>query len=366
MAFRYPRGVHGRGRMSYIGSVPVLQLEGTPAEIADQVFALALAPAKRILDYPLDLLASRLRSRLLAGLLVRAIDRVARRLLANFPDHHRNELMALGVAAGDERRVIRGNTLLDLKNASPWRLLGCSSLGITTSRSTCGGPLLARNMDFFPLGYLHDYSLVAVYRGNDCRPFVSVGFPGSVGCYSGMNDAGLAVVSHEVFGIPQSVYNPNGVPFAQVVRHILETCSTVDEAESYLRAVPHTTAVSLVTCDHSAPAVFEIVPGRVVRRDTHSGAIVCTNHFRGSGLAADQPPTEFGTDQRHEYLNQVAAAGKKLGVGEMFSTIDAVNLGIMTIHSMVFEPRRLRLHVSLGPGPASAAMPTELLLEGLF
>lgn len=364
--FRFPEGTHSGGTLAYHGPIPVLRVAGGPEEIAEQSFALALRPALRLLDYTTELLAHHFRSRLLARLLVRPLDRLGRRLLPQFPPHHRRELAALARLTGDERRVVRANTLFDLKNTPPWRLFGCSSLAPAPQRSDTGGPLLARNLDFFPLAGLPDYGLVTVCRQHGCRPFASVGFPGAVGCFSGTNDAGLAVVSHEVFAPPGRGFDPRGVPFALLMRRVLEACATVGEAEAYLRSVPRATSVSLVACDRDSPAVFEMSPERVVRRDPARRVSVCTNHFVGEGLASRYPPDTFGSSRRHRLLERVAASGSRLGVADLFGTLHAVNLGPFTIQSMVFEPRRLRLHLSIGPGPTTARPPTELRLSEWF
>lgn len=364
--FRYPEGRHGRGRLHYAGPIPVLRVCGSPEEIAGQEVALALRPAARLLDYPTDLLACYFRSRWLGRMLAYPLDRLGRRLLRQFPRHLRRELAALGSAAGDERRVVRANTLFDLKNTPPWRLLGCSSLAPAPARSGTGGPLLARNLDFFSLGYLHEYSLLTVYAHEHGRPFAAVGFPGAVGVFSGMNDAGLAAVTHEVFGAPGRGFNPRGVPFAVAVRRVLETCETVDEAEAAFRAVPRATAVSVVLCDRRTAAVLEVSPDAVVRRDPTAGVSVCTNHFVGPGLASHHPPDTFGSVRRHRLLDRAATSGSRLGVADLFGVLHAVNMGPLTIHSMVFEPARLRLHVSLGEGPATAIPPTELALGDWF
>jgi hypothetical protein len=361
--FRYPEGSRGPATVSYAGPVPVLRVAGSPEQIAEQTAALALRPAGRLLDYPLDLVAFYVRFRWLARLLVRPLDRLGRRLVPNFPAHHRRELTALAAAMGDERRVYRANTLFDLKNAPPWRLLGCSSLAPDAARSRTGGPLLARNLDFFPLGYLHEYGLVTVYAGDGVRRFAAVGFPGSVGCFSGMNDVGLAAVTHEVFGAPGRAFDPRGVPFASTVRRVLETCATVGEAEAVFRSTPRATAVSVVLCDRRTSAVLEVSPELVVRRDPARGVSVCTNHFLGTGAVRRSPVETFGSARRHRLLERVAAGGGQLGVAELFGLLHETNMGPLTIQSMVFEPAGLRLHLAMGEGPASALPPTERKLE---
>ena len=205
-----------------------------------------------------------------------------------------------------------------------------------------------------------------MYARQGYRKFASVGFPGSVGCFSGMNDAGLAVVSHEVFAPLGRGFDPRGVPFAAAVRHILETCATLSQAEAYLRSIARASSVSLVACDQVEVAVFECSPERVERRDAEGGVSICTNHFRSKSLAVASPPDTFGSVGRHRLLERVVASGSELGVTDLFAILHAVNMGPLTLHSMVFEPANLRLHLSIGPGPASAIPPTELRLSDWF
>lgn len=229
-AFTFPEARAGAAELAYAGLVPVLRVAGAPEEMGRQAAELALRPTIRLLDYPFELVASQLKSRALARLAMPALDRRGGRLVGRFAERHRRELLALADAAGDRRRVVRGNTLFDLKNLRPWRLFGCSSLAVGADRAGTGGPLLARNLDFFPLGYLHAFGLVTVCRGRGVRPFAAVGFPGSVGVFSGMNDAGLALATHEVFSPAGRGFDPAGEPFAALCRRALEECATADEA----------------------------------------------------------------------------------------------------------------------------------------
>ncbi len=367
-AFRFPEGTCGAGRLSYVGPVPVLHLVGTPEERGRQAGELALRPAARILDYPLDLVAAQLKNRALARLALPLLDRLGRRLLPRFADRHRRELLALAAAARDERRVVRGNTLFDLKNLRPWRLFGCSSLAVGPDRTRTGGPLLARNLDFFSLGYLHEFGLVTVHRSDDAaaRPFASVGFPGSVGVFSGMNDAGLTLATHEVFGPLGRGFDPRGEPFAATCRRVLESCATVDAADAVFRATPRTTSVSVAACDTSEQAVFELAPRGVTRRDPERGAIVCANHFLGPGSADLSRTNPFDTLGRLGRLSSAARSSDRLDVPAAWAALAGVSQGPLTLQSMVFEPRRLAVHLALGEGPVTRSTPTELRLGEWF
>ena len=196
--------------------------------------------------------------------------------------------------------------------------------------------------------------------------FLSVGYPGAVGCFSGINEAGLAVGSHEVFGSPGRGFDPRGVPFASIIRRVLETCATTREAEALVRTTPRTTSVSLALCDVNGPAALEVTPGAVVRRAPHCGACVCTNHFTGPGLASNRPADVFATVTRHRTLEHLASAGTRIGMTSAWSALHSVHQGELTLQSMVFEPMARAVSVALGVGPATALTPTRLSLPELI
>ena len=70
-------------------------------------------------------------------------------------------------------------------------LFGCSAVIVEKDRSSTGQTILARNMDYMGLGYLQDYTLITIYQQPGKKAFASIGFPGTIGVISGINDAGL-------------------------------------------------------------------------------------------------------------------------------------------------------------------------------
>src|SRR5205085_6318195 len=109
-------------------------------------------------------------------------------------------------------------------------------------RSATGQPLFGRNLDYPTLGFLHEYTLVTVYRPTGKHAFVSIGFPGFIGCLSGMNDAGLTIAILEVYQTRDEspAFDAQGTPFALCFRRVLEECSTAAEAEALLRSMKRT------------------------------------------------------------------------------------------------------------------------------
>ena len=56
----------------------------------------------------------------------------------------------------------------------------------------------------------------------------------------------------------------------------------------------------------------------------------------------------------------------KLDLAAVARKMDAVNQGKMTIHTMIFEPASLRLHLAVGAGPVSAQPLEAIDLAPLF
>ena len=166
----------------------------------------------------------------------------------------------------------------------------CSSLMVEPAKSRTGGVLFGRNLDFYTLGVLDRYGLVTVYRPQGKHAFATVGFPGLIGCLSGMNDAGLAMAVHEVHftadGAP--MLNPKAMPYTLCLRRILEECTTIDEAEKLLRDSERSTIISLAICDRAGAGVLEITPKNVVLRRGSDGICVNTNHFRSDALCLSE------------------------------------------------------------------------------
>ena len=161
-----------------------------------------------------------------------------KQMFRNIPDDYRTEMDALVKSSQVDRdAIVTGNTLFDLK-----KIFACSALLVEADRSATGGPLLGRNLDYPSLGYVHHYSLVTVYRPKGKHAFVSVGFPGLVGCLSGMNDAGLAVAILEVFEVKQGEahFDVEGMPYATLLPPVLEECTTIDEAKKLLEGMRRT------------------------------------------------------------------------------------------------------------------------------
>jgi predicted choloylglycine hydrolase len=363
--FRFPESKQGKAELKYVNGVPVLFVGGTPRQIGEQIAMLASKPSQRALSYPkeaLSYLATPLGLRALWPLVVKN----GNKLLESFPADYRQEFEALVAASGlDRELLLAANTMFDLKQDLA-ALFGCSALIIEAERSTTGKPIFGRNMDYLSLGYLYEYSLVTVYRPEGKHAFVSIGFPGMVGCISGINDAGLALTVLETTGADPGegpVFNPDGVPFALCYRRLLEECTTVPAAERLLRGMKRTTTNNLAICDENGGAVFEITPTRVVVRHTNSNLGVCTNHFCTEELKLSKPRNLFMTLERFAILEKARTQSERLSIADVQRYLDAANQRDLTIQTMIFEPATLTVHLAFAVDGSPSSSRTLKRLE---
>jgi hypothetical protein len=358
--FKYPEGKCPHGELKYINGIPVLTVDGTPDEIGTAVGLLALRPGKRMAGYPDDVLGE-----FYLGLLRLPLLHAGRQMVKEFPADYREEMDAMAHAAHVERdKLVLGNTMFDLK-----KVIACSALLVEPARSATTGTLMGRNLDYPPLGYAHEYSLVTIYKpGGASHNFATIGFPGLVGCLSGMNDAGLAVAVLEVPFVKtnEKRFDAHGTPYALCYRRVLEECSTIAEAKALLETMKRTGLSNLVVADREDVVAFEITPERVVMRRGPNGTCACTNHFCSDTLRPSVGIDFMATYTRFDLLTRIGAMDRKLGPADLQVALHGANIKDFTMQTMVFECATLRLHLAIGMIPASAGEMKVVELEPLL
>jgi isopenicillin-N N-acyltransferase-like protein len=358
--FRFPSGKVGtRADLKYVSGLPVLTVSGTSEEIGEAAGELALKPALKVMDYPRGLLKE-----FNVDGLYNVFVRSGTTMYNRFPPEYKVELDAMAKSSGVEKeKLIVGNTLFDIK-----KILACSAVMIEPARSAAGGPLLGRNLDYPSLGYVQEYSLVTVYRPKGKHAFASIGFPGLVGCLSGMNDAGLSLAILEVMEIKDGEprFDINGTPYALCYRRLLEECTTIEEAKKLLTSMKRTATTNLVLADRTRVAVFEVSPTLVVERPAVRGVCACTNHFCCDETRPAEVTNVARTFQRFQALEAVRNVPGKITVADVHKSLDDANLGSLTLQTMVFEPATLKLHLAIGDIPASRGALKTVELGPLF
>src|SRR5262249_52434394 len=117
------------------------------------------------------------------------------------------------------RDVILANISYDLVVAS----LGCSTVALPTR----DGPVLARNMDWWPEDRLAQASYLIRYSNGGQPRFVNAGWPGAVGVVTGLSHRGFALALNAVSS-PDGA-NKLGYPVLLALRKVLEDAGDFDE-----------------------------------------------------------------------------------------------------------------------------------------
>lgn len=262
------------------------------------------------------------------------------------------EVMTLADRIGaDWRDLLMANLAYDLVMAS----LGCSTMAVATP----DGPLLARNMDWWPEDVLARCSCLVRYERQGALDFANAGWPGAVGVVSGLSGRGFAVALNAVRG-PDRL-NRTGYPVLLWLRRVLEDASDFEDARRMLRRQRLTTAAlfTLVGTENDQRVVIERTARHAVeRRSEGSEALIATNDFRALAApqASDAAEIYRTTCARYDYLQGYFQGGtgeRAVSREELLYLLTDPNVRqSITAQHILLHPRS---------GQASVQVPRDLL-----
>lgn len=331
---------HGKGRLEVKDGVPVLHLEGTPEEMGEQHGKLLGREARALAHSYLRAFLGRE----IDGARVRARELFWKHLSAD----ERTEIEAFASASG----ISLEDTLLAQCFPDLYRAWACSTIAaVATAAET--EPLLARNLDFVGMGFIHDYSCVVVARPKGKTPYVSVGWPGLVGVLSGQNASGVALA---VMVVHNEKGCASGVPFQLAFRRALETAKTADDVKTLLDATPLTVTNNLMVVDKDDRArVLELDPeGIHARYPDRKGRLFATNHFVSREKRESRASLTFLSSMiRLGAVDRTCRSRDRIGVPLAIDGLRSAAPARMNVQAMVFTPRSGDVWVALGKPPAA-------------
>lgn len=198
---------------------------------------------------------------------------------------HEEAVACAGLVGGSWRLIMLAAASYDLALAS----YGCSTVALATS----SGPVLARNMDWWPEQSLAraSYLIRMVRKGN--LQFASAGWPGSIGVVSGLSARGFAIVLNAAFSV--GGIDKFGYPVLLHIRRVLEDATDFDDAVDRL-ASERLAAGCLLTVvgreNHQRVVIERSQRDHAIRRPAGNEAIAATNHYR----ALHETPTSGAPD----------------------------------------------------------------------
>jgi len=215
--------------------------------------------------------------RLLASIL-REIPFAARLLaqwvrLRTWGRFHEEAVLLAGQVGADWRDVVLANVSYDLMLAA----FGCSTVALPSPV----GPVLARNMDWWPEDILAQTCYLLRFRRQDGLVFANAAWPGAIGVVTGLSGRSFAIVLNAVLS-PEGI-DKTGYPVLLHLRRVLEEARDFDEALKML-AEQHLTAPALITLaggENHQRVVIERTPKRHALRWAEADQpLVATNDYR--------------------------------------------------------------------------------------
>ena len=162
-------------------------------------------------------------------------------------------------------------------------MFGCSTLALATP----DGPVLARNMDFFPEDVLAQTSALIYLNCGGQLDFANAGWPGTVGDETAMRAKGFAIALNAVTCSEGS--RKTGYPVLLYLRKVFDDATDFDHAVQMLtkQTLASPCLLTIIGTENHQRIVLERTPTRCVARkpDGHR-ALVTTNDYRA---LADKP-----------------------------------------------------------------------------
>jgi hypothetical protein len=309
------------------GNITILRLEGTPYQMGYQHAELLSEGLQAGADFLLEdpaysVIFSYAET---SGLQAKAIEYAYPDVLEECQGMERGG-RAAGVEGWDyETCVTAGYLLVILEHLADLNPNGCSQFVAHGDATKDGRAVHARNLDWGRLQFIIDNPTIIVRRPKGKIPWLEIGFPGDVFMLTGMNAEGLMVAINECTS--KTDRDMDGHSHAQMGRQILQECTSVAEAEAFLRAQEHASSETLVVSDgkNGEAAVFEMSATHLgVRRLDENGIVYMTNHFQHPDLADlhDERPPDHNTQTRLMRLQQLI---EPAGSDSIYGQIDAQN-----------------------------------------
>ena len=253
---RWLLGTSGAGRLEDHDGTRVLFLAGTPEEMGRQHGTLLKKEIRRVVErilYGVGVGSSFDKGRWFFG----EIEEAVRRTGPFINPRHLAEMDALAAAAGlDSEEVRLANFFPELFHCSGFALLG---------KATAGGHLYhGRVLDYLRGAGLEENAVVIVSQPDRGHAWVNISYAGFTGSVTAMNEKQLCL--GEMGGKGEGSWD--GKPMAQLVREVMEQCSTIEEGLDFMRRTPRTCEYYYVLSDaksHRAcgikatPEIFEVI-----------------------------------------------------------------------------------------------------------
>jgi hypothetical protein len=181
-----------------------------------------------------------------------------------------------------------------------------------------------------------------------------------LGAFNGFNEAGIAVLSHQVQATKEASISGN-LATTLLQRMLLEEAGSISEADSITRANPVQRCINnmIVSDSERKSCVFEICPSAVRTISQDNSYQCCVTHFRNQGLATLHRKDASASEKRLLLMNALAERTAAMpgavmrllrncenGLSFLNTGTSPTNEG--TFQSLIFDFKRRRIFLADG------------------
>lgn len=335
----------GEARLEYYGEIPVVHLYGTPVEMGEQYGALMKDQLNSVYTM-VDVLFS-------PGT-IKKYKAQGRKSIDKVPTDIKEYIKGMAAISG----VSEENILI--LNLIP--RVTCSVLAVWDSATIDGNLLMGRNADYVFKKINKALGLIVVKHPDTGLATVTSTFVGMVGGFTGMNEKGVCYGNMLVYNGISDEVNISGLPIQMLMQTGGEKAETAREMIDYLMQQQHMVPGNVMCADCNEAIIAELSQTRNVIREGSKGVLAASNFFYSSGMFSH---TE--TDRRFSDLMLMAKENYgNFNLNILQKAMHKARKPNQNLQCVLFEPVRMKMHVSMNKVPASEGPFTELDITELL
>ncbi len=251
------------------------------------------------------------------------------------------------------------------------KLFGCTTV-IGGDKET--GPIFGRNLDWPSFGCLGDASVIVNRHSFETgKKIVELSFAGFVGTLTGINEDGLALAMNVCDGETTEI---KGMQAAFFNRKILETCATAAKVTEFVGQNKPLGPYHLTVADKQNAAIHHLMQGAKnshLTREKEAEKVLeaanCRYEAKKKGKEIVPTQDEYSSKERRAELSKHfrQKANKTQSLEAVEKALRLPNLNVEdTIHSVVIEPKEMKLKFAFANTMAASAAMQSLDLKALM
>jgi hypothetical protein len=322
----------GTPRLEYLHSFPAIHLYGTPAEMGRQ-YGSILQKQLKGLDY--------ISSRFFPENKLDEFLQIAIEAEKHLPDETIEFISAMSGTSGvDYYRLLAVNTVPKVS---------CSVLAVWGEATEDGNLIMGRNADYAFKKINKALGIIVVKHPDEGNATVASSFLGLAGTFTGINEKGVCYGNMLVYNGHEEKDFSDGLPIQLLMQEAAEKQNTARGMIDYLTKKQHVIPINVMCADSTEAIVAELGQKNFAIREGSRGVLAASNLFHSSGMF-DEPET----DKRFSVL--MTKARDYFGIfnpGHMKEAMHAARKPNETLQTVLFEPAKMLMHVSMNKVPAS-------------